>query len=595
MGASGVSVPVYTIRSSPPKGFGFIYRITSPSGKAYIGKSCKRVLNRYSDHKSTSRRGRLCPIIWNAIVKYGPDNMRLEVLGCYPKSELSAREQEAIQRYKTRAPNGYNATDGGEGLCGRKHSAETRKKMSEVRTGIVFSPEHLAHIKEASRRRFLCLAEHEKLSKAHKGQRNTAESIAKAAAANTGKKRSAEAKARMSVANKKAWVLRKLRGVLKKQRKEEQTMSKRFSPSSLQPRAHCPCFEYAELTTFDGDTNETMAERGSRLHKAVAEDDLSLCKTDDERQQVQAVIDYEKSIIAGAGTDAIILKEAHLEIPFMDGGTLDFAAVKDKKAWLIDAKFVRTSSVVAPEHNWQLRAYAVGLLLKYPDLEEVVATFLSPAMQYVPEPHTFTKADVEAFVNDVEKIRKSVEDPFKLPATNEYCDQCVHAGRCPALTKIAVAVGARTGLPLPADFAPSIERSPRDRGIMHMLANALEKWAEEAKKMNNEAAANGAEVLGHRLVTRSGGLKIESQQQVIDEIQHAPDGIRVPLTDLLSALSTTPKKLADLVSRVHGLPEKDATERVREWLESSGLAVVAPDVKYLSRVRGADMKQLLEG
>ena len=98
-----------------------------------------------------------------------------------------------IRELNSKAPNGYNLTDGGDGGRGLSPSAETRQKLSAALKG---RPAH------------------------NKGVKHTAEARAKMSAAqkaignrppnHTGKKRTPKTLARMSVAAKAAWARKKL-------------------------------------------------------------------------------------------------------------------------------------------------------------------------------------------------------------------------------------------------------------------------------------------------------------------------------------------------------------------------------------------------
>ena len=93
---------------------GLIYKLTSPSGKSYIGQTSVNFSVRFSQHKRAARDGSTCPI-HNALRKYGAENFFIEILEeDIPENLLNEREQYYIQKYDT-YNNGYNATIGGEG------------------------------------------------------------------------------------------------------------------------------------------------------------------------------------------------------------------------------------------------------------------------------------------------------------------------------------------------------------------------------------------------------------------------------------------------------------------------------------------------
>ena len=88
-----------------------IYKITSPSGKSYIGQTEKTLETRLNGHRSP---GSNCILLKRAAAKYGWDNMKAEVLLYCNKEDLNEYERAMITAYDTMAPNGYNCSSGGE-------------------------------------------------------------------------------------------------------------------------------------------------------------------------------------------------------------------------------------------------------------------------------------------------------------------------------------------------------------------------------------------------------------------------------------------------------------------------------------------------
>jgi group I intron endonuclease len=127
---------------------GIIYKATSPSGKIYIGQTRQSVGRRKARHYYEAASGRISKLC-SAIRKYGKD-IRWEVV-CkdIPLEELDAAEQLYILIYDSYI-NGYNMTIGGQNppltkeikkklsktSRGRKHSEETKKKMSNAHKGM---------------------------------------------------------------------------------------------------------------------------------------------------------------------------------------------------------------------------------------------------------------------------------------------------------------------------------------------------------------------------------------------------------------------------------------------------------------------------
>lgn len=108
-----------------------LYKLTSPSGKSYIGITTVRLKERMWRHKKDANKGVNRPIC-NAIAKHGFDSFTLTVLNeSCDRSELLRLEVEAIKSHNTLHPNGYNYTAGGDGSLGTSHSEAFKSSLSE--------------------------------------------------------------------------------------------------------------------------------------------------------------------------------------------------------------------------------------------------------------------------------------------------------------------------------------------------------------------------------------------------------------------------------------------------------------------------------
>jgi len=124
---------------------GYIYKITSPSGKVYIGQT-KNISNRKNSYKgfntpSTSIKAQIK--LYNSLSKYGWDNHKFEVIDecqfCGINNWLlDSLEIHWINEYDS-FNNGLNCTKGGSGQCGHKHSIEAKLKMGNSMKGRVMS------------------------------------------------------------------------------------------------------------------------------------------------------------------------------------------------------------------------------------------------------------------------------------------------------------------------------------------------------------------------------------------------------------------------------------------------------------------------
>lgn len=202
---------------------GAIYKITNTlNGKAYIGQTtqpAKRIAYHMNGHGNR--------LIKNAITKYGRDVFTYEILydGIIPEL-LSRYEVDAIKKYGTLAPKGYNLTTGGE--FAKELSAETRQKISEAHKGKKMSADACRKISELHKGRPHSAEHRRKVSESKIGSKNaffgkthtpeTRHKISDAGKGNTrakgnthwvGRKHTVESRRKMSESRKRYWAEKK--------------------------------------------------------------------------------------------------------------------------------------------------------------------------------------------------------------------------------------------------------------------------------------------------------------------------------------------------------------------------------------------------
>ena len=133
---------------------GFIYKITSPNNREYVGKTYD-LRKRINCHKSAARRKEDSIILLNSIRKYGWDAHILEVIEECPDELLNEREIFWIAELKTYCydyPGQMNMTKGGEGQRSTwMHDKKRRKELSEKMKGegnYFFGKKHTKEMKE---------------------------------------------------------------------------------------------------------------------------------------------------------------------------------------------------------------------------------------------------------------------------------------------------------------------------------------------------------------------------------------------------------------------------------------------------------------
>lgn len=165
-----------------------IYIITNKTnGKQYVGLS-KNLTKRWQNHFCANGGA---PALHAAIKKYGKDKFIFSHI-CDAFNVDAARDIERmlIIQHNTKAPNGYNLTDGGEGVVGRSLTDDEKEKKSRSMFLLMAS-----------------LTPEEKAKKfGTKGRKHTVETLEKMRQSNIGKNlgktASEETKAKMSAIHK---------------------------------------------------------------------------------------------------------------------------------------------------------------------------------------------------------------------------------------------------------------------------------------------------------------------------------------------------------------------------------------------------------
>ena len=138
-----------------------VYKHTSPSGKVYIGITQQEPNKRWQNGNGYKN----CKFFYRAIVKYGWDNFKHEILFTrLTEEEAKLMEQMYIALYDSNNPNnGYNRTLGGDGAKGVYFTEEVRKKMSISAKNRTYKPS-IEHLIECNLKRWKNDDEHIKQS-----------------------------------------------------------------------------------------------------------------------------------------------------------------------------------------------------------------------------------------------------------------------------------------------------------------------------------------------------------------------------------------------------------------------------------------------
>lgn len=182
----------------------WVYKITSPSGKVYVGSTINLV-RRISEYKRSHSKKQYK--IFRSIKKYGYENHRLEILSQCTTADILKQEAYYGILYNVLSDNGLNLQIPKHGAEFAAISEETRAKMSRAQKGKVIS--------EGVRNTLRKLRTGTKLSDSTKNKIGLASMGHKH---NLGKKHSVETKNKMSIDrlgnnNGSFLVLNKLTGI----------------------------------------------------------------------------------------------------------------------------------------------------------------------------------------------------------------------------------------------------------------------------------------------------------------------------------------------------------------------------------------------
>lgn len=185
------------------------------NGKGYIGLAVD-FGRRIRGHRDAAENG-CSNIFYHAIRKHGWDSFEWSILYEDDDNDLEWLgwwERKFIRQLKTKSPNGYNMTDGGEGTLGLKWKDDSKRKLSETKKLVPSkwygprSEEYKEKISESLMGHPVSESTREKLRQLQTGKPgtpHTPESKEKIAASKRGKKRSPETLQKMSESMTEKW------------------------------------------------------------------------------------------------------------------------------------------------------------------------------------------------------------------------------------------------------------------------------------------------------------------------------------------------------------------------------------------------------
>lgn len=361
----------------------------------------------------------------------------------------------------------------------------------------------------------------------------------------------------------------------------------RYSPSKLAALQRCPCFDY-------GDQDASAASEGTDLHYACETGDMRGL-TPDQRDDVQACLDYVDSVQASGGSWTV-LKEPRLILNDRTYGHADLVLIGTTSAHVMDYKFIRKEG----DYRTQIRAYGAALyetildgseirnadgdILYKPEapgkLERISTHLIAPRIGDLDVEEYDGETLYLEVTAEIDKLYADLDDPFRSPCPDQdLCAKCRHAHRCPALSKVVVAAAPNIGLPLPSTFAPDAMVSVADRALAQILAGAFTNWADQVKKNNAEFVQTSGEEIPHfRIINKSTGIRVTPELTPLALVQLEAAGFE--RNDILESCNLALGKLAAKAAESSGKPVAEVKEEMQQAL---GDLVTEGRTSYLTK------------
>jgi group I intron endonuclease len=124
--------------------FSLYWIVNTVTMKGYVGFTGRTFERRFEQHKKSARNGSTW-LLHASMRKHGVENFRVYHLSTVAdRAAAVALETRFIVDYATRAPLGYNMTDGGDGATGYRHTEEWKTELGRRGRGRKCSPEQVA-------------------------------------------------------------------------------------------------------------------------------------------------------------------------------------------------------------------------------------------------------------------------------------------------------------------------------------------------------------------------------------------------------------------------------------------------------------------
>mgnify|MGYP003668026212 FL=1 len=243
--------------------------------------------------------------------------------------------------------------------------------------------------------------------------------------------------------------------------------------------------------------------------------------------------------------DELVIEQFVEYIPDLCGGTLDLMALSEDKKTLLLADYKFGFNGVKAEGNSQILLAALAasvdpatsaLFLK---AEKFVGAIIQPKV-YGDEPSTweFTKAEVDAFEDELIKAIDSSELETPPAKSGSHCVWCPAAPYCPEKKLLA-----RSALVLSKDNSEQLAEAMA-------MVDEVEAWAKAVRKAAHSALDRGGKVAGWKLVAKRASRVWADAAAVETRIRNAK---KLKLTEGFEMKLKSPAKIEKLCKE-KGIP-----------------------------------------
>ena len=232
-------------------------------------------------------------------------------------------------------------------------------------------------------------------------------------------------------------------------------------------------------------------------------------------------------------------------IPDVAGGSIDILGVSGDGKTVVILDWKGGHGHVRAEDNKQLIFYALSAAVDrtlgafdIKKVEKIVGVIIQPKISHKPDVWEFTKAEVDAFEDELIEAIDSSEDERPRASSGSHCTWCPAAPYCPEKKVLA-----RSALVLSKDNSEQLAEAMA-------MVDEVEAWAKAVRKAAHSALDRGGKVEGWKLVAKRASRVWADAGAVETRIRNAK---KLKLTEGFEMKLKSPAKIEKLCKE-KGIP-----------------------------------------